>query len=144
MAGEVYSSESEFLVWFVEFPSIFWTECEGGSTSREQSEVFPGGVVPGTVTVEGPTSYEEVTVRAPFDPFTFAQLLTFVAAYDRGVKRKLTLVKQPVLADGTAIPGGKTTTWLRCSLKSFTEGSARKGSSEVQMAEMVVKPEEKL
>jgi hypothetical protein len=137
MAGENFSAVDLNVIYFEEFPTVLFTSKEGGGTTNENSQIFPGGRG-APVNVNGPSTVEAVTVTKPHDPVADAPLYAWVRAWDAGVRRELTLVVQPVTAVG--VPSGPPQRYVGCAKTTFTPPSATRGSAEVAMVSLVVQP----
>jgi len=130
----------DMRVWFLEIPTVFFTTKTGGTSQNEVTQVFPGGSnIP--VNVMGPVTVEQVTLSKPHDPITDKPLLTWAQSWGRGIRRRLTLVCQPVDARGVPLPGVVPTTYYACAKVSFKHPDVGRGSSDNAMIELVVQPE---
>lgn len=130
----------DMRVWFLEIPTVYFTTKTGGTSQNEVTQVFPGGDnIP--VNVPGPVTVEQVTLGKPHDPVMDRALLAWAQQWDRGNRRKLTLVCQPVSAAGVPVPGSVPTTYYGCSKVSIKMPDIGRGSAEAAMIEVVVQPE---
>lgn len=130
----------DMRVWFLEIPTVFFTTKTGGMSQNEVTQVFPGGGnVP--VNVMGPVTVEQVTLGKPHDPITDQPLLKWSQLWDRGLRRRMTLMCQPVDAMGVPIPGAGPTAYYACAKVSLKLPDVGRGGSDTAMIELVVQPE---
>lgn len=139
MPINAFRARHRFKVWCPQFPGVFFTELTGGNASNEVTQVHPGNRN-APVNVNGPVSFEQITVRKPYDAVADAPILAWSRAYDRGVELALTVIKQPVNAAG--LPDGPQTSYLRCARVSFNEPEVGRGSAEAATLEIVLQPEQ--
>lgn len=130
----------DMRVFFTQFATVLWTTKTGGTSQGEVTQVFPGGGS-APVNVPGPRTVEAVTLGKPHDPVVDRALLAWAQAWDRGQRRPLTLVCQPVDAAGVPIPGAIPTTYYSCAKVSLKMPDVGRGSADAAMIELVVQPE---
>lgn len=131
-------SQDEYLVYFSEFSNIKFTEMSGGEATNDTTVQHNGGG--DKEVIEGPSEVSEVTVQKPYDHLTDAPLDQWNRAWQNGVRRKLTLIRQPVNSEG--VPVGEADTYVGCARTSYSKPDVSKGSSDTAMLEISVQPEE--
>lgn len=132
-------TQSEFVIYIVEFPSIFFEQMTGGASSNEATRVHRGGRPGRTENIYGPSIVEDITLTKSYDPVEDAPLLAWSKAWQNGVRRKLTVVKQPVNTAGLA--NGPAETYISCGRMSFTPPDVAKESAESAKLTLVLSPE---
>lgn len=134
-----FSSQHNHRIRFVEIPGVFFETKEGGETSNETTQRFPGGGGP-PVTISGPTSTGQVTLTKSFDPIADQALLQWIRQWDAGVHQTLTLLIEQTSSSGVPL-SVPPQMYHRCAKVSFTPPSASKGSAEANTITLVVQPE---
>ena len=137
MAINDFSAQHDALIYFQEFPGIFFTSKEGGDSQNDVTQTFPGGGGP-PVNVSGPTTITPVTVSKPMDPIVDAPLKAWARAWDLGVRQELTLVVQPTTSEG--LPVGEPDIHIGCAKTTVTRANATKGSAETRTFSISVQP----
>jgi hypothetical protein len=133
-----FISEHDSVIYFTQFPGVFFTDLSGGEDRRDVGLAHTGVNGEPPEPIDGPSEVGQVTVMKPYDPVRDAPLDAWAAAYRRGIKLRITCVKQPTTSEG--VPFGKPDTYLKCSLVSYKRPNVRKGSSETAMLEIVLQP----
>lgn len=133
-------SQAEYIVSIAEFPGIYFQQMTGGARSNEVTRVHPGGRPGSTKNIYGRSSVEDITITKSYDPVTDLKLLAWDKAWSRGVRRPLTIVKQPVTAAG--IPDGPPETYLRCGRVNFTPPDTATESAEDATLSITLAPED--
>ena len=137
MGLDRYSSQHDALVYFQEFPGIFFTTKEGGEPQNEVTQQHPGGGgAPENIT--GPTTVTAVTVTKPREAAVDGAIIAWAKAWDRGVRRELTLIVQPVTSEG--LPLGAPDVYKGCAKTTLTPRSVTKGSAEASMLSIAIQP----
>lgn len=131
-------SQDEYLAYFAEFPQSKFTSVSGGERTNETSTEHTGGG--GKINIDGPADVSEVTLQKHYDHARDAPLDAWDKAWQNGVRKRLTLIVQPVNSEG--IPVGKADTYINCSRSSYSKPDVSKGSSDPAMLEITVNPED--
>ena len=137
MSNPNLSSKDAGLIYFTLFPTILWSSKTGGGSNSENTQIFEGGKrVP--TNIGGPTTVEQVVLTKPYDPIRDRDILSWVAAWDRGIREELTLIVQPTNSAG--VPAGKRQMLKGCAKINFKLPDIERGSSEAAMLELTVQP----
>ncbi|MFU8805692.1 MAG: hypothetical protein ACNA8W_17900 [Bradymonadaceae bacterium] len=135
-----FHATNDYVAYFVEFPASIFTSVSGGESTNEVTQQFGGGAKSPT-NIVGPTTVSAVTLQKPYDHVKDAPLDIWASAWDKGIRRQLTLIVQPLTSEG--IPVGKARTYLACAKTSYRHPDVNAGSAETAMLDVTVQPERK-
>ena len=136
-----YASQSDALIYISEFPDVVFQTLSGGGSTTANSTVNPGGRTRGSVTVNGPTTIDAITISKAYDVGADRSVIRFLKDWDRGRRAKVTVVRQPVNADGTA--NGEPDSFVRCSVNTWDNSAADSSSAEARMLTISFQPEDR-
>lgn len=138
MSIDSFHTQHDYVSWFVEYPAAKFQTKSGGNIAGQGSQTFPGGGGP-PKNLDGPSSTGPITITKGLDHVIDRGLIAWAKAWHNGIRRKLTLICQPVNELG--IPVGEADTYLRCSLNDFSKPDLNKGSAELATLSITVQPE---
>ena len=138
MSLENKRDTSRFLVYFAEYPTIFFNGKDGGVAEHANTQRHSAGAFGGPVNVPGRTTISQVTLTKDYDAIKDMPLELWNKGWSSGVQIELTLIVQPVTAAG--IPDGKADTYEGCALISFQKPNANRQGGEVAELSITVQP----
>lgn len=139
MSLENKRDNSRFLIFFREFPGVFFATKSGGAVQRTVTQRQPAGPgFGGPVNVPGPTTVSAVTVTKDYDTVRDTALEVWAKQWDLGVHVELTLVVQPVTVAG--VPDGKPDTYAGCALVEFSKPDVDRQGGGVAVLSIQVQP----
>lgn len=130
--------QDHYIAYFAEFPQVKFTSVSGGDQTNETNTIHTGGG--GKTNIDGPSTVSEVTLQKPYDHATDVVLNAWSQSWQNGVRRKLTLIVQPV--DAAGVPNGEADVYINCSRSSYSKPDVNKGASDEAMLEITVNPED--
>lgn len=136
---EPFSNVHEYIVYFQEFPQIFFETLDGGEESNEVTTVYPGGGGHHRK-ISGPSAIGQVTVAKSRQPVTDSPIEAWSRQWQRGIRQPLTLVKEGVNAAG--VPTGEKIIYRNCARVTVTYPTVQKGGAEAAQLQVVVEPED--
>ncbi len=139
MGIESKRDNSQYLVYFQEFPGVFFNSKSGGTIQRTVTQRQQAGPnFGGPVNVAGPTSVGQITVTKDYDDFRDKALELWALGWANGVQLELTLVVQPMSASG--VPSGKQDRYEGCALVEFNKPDVDRQGGSVAELSLTVQP----
>jgi hypothetical protein len=138
MSLENKRDTSRFLVYFAEYPTIFFNSKSGGTVEHAVTQRHSAGAFGGPVNVSGRTTVGQLTLTKDYDAIRDMPLEVWNKAWSNGVHAELTCIVQPVSAAG--IPDGKADTYEGCALVSFNKPDSDRQGGGVAELTITVQP----
>lgn len=138
MSLESKRDTSRFVIYFAEYPTIFFNSKSGGAAERTVTQRQPAGRFGGPVNVPGPTAVGQVSLTKDYDAIRDMPLEIWNKQWTQGIHIELTLIVQPVNATG--IPDGKPDTYEGCALLSFQKPDTDRQGGGVAELTLTIQP----
>jgi hypothetical protein len=138
MSLENKRDTSRFLVYFAEFPGIYFNSKSGGTVERAITQRQSAGMPGKPVNVAGRTTVGQITLTKDYDAIRDFPLELWSKQWALGIEVELTLVVQPVTAMG--IPEGAADMYNGCALVSLQKPDTDRQGGGVAELTIVVQP----